>query len=107
VYWLYRRGLVEELAPMARDVGIGEAEGENSRLMASYRLPAASKIRRNTFEISYLEKYARVAAAMGDQYATQHLDVQAEAWYRRALAIDPEAEDVKAALANVANKRSR
>lgn len=106
-YWLYRRGLVEEIAPMARNVGIEESAGENERLMGSYRPPTAAKIRRNTFEISYLEKYAHAAAAMGDQLATQHLDAQAEKWYRRALAIDPDAEDIRAALARVSSKTSR
>lgn len=106
-YWLYRRGLVEEIAPMARDVGIGEAAAENERLMGSYRPPTASRIRRNTFEISYLTKYAHAAAAMGDQHATQHLDAQAEAWYRRALAIDPGADDIQAALARVSSKAPR
>jgi hypothetical protein len=106
-YWVYRRGLVAEIEPMARDIGIGEAERENDRLMGSYRPPNASKIRRNTFEISYLQKYAGAAAAMGDQYASQHLDAPAEAWYRRALAIDPEAADVQAALARVSSKASR
>jgi 4-amino-4-deoxy-L-arabinose transferase-like glycosyltransferase len=106
-HFLYRRGVVEEIEPMARDVSLEEAGRENGRLMGSYRPPDASKIRRETFEISYLEKYARAAAAMGDQYTTQHLDTQAEAWYRRALAIDPEAADVQAALAKVSSKAAR
>jgi hypothetical protein len=105
-YWLYRRGLVEEIEPMARNIGLGEAAQENGRLMGLYHPPSASNIRRNTFEISYLAKYARAAAAMGDQYASQHLDTQAETWYRRALAIDPEAADIEAALSNVSNKGS-
>lgn len=92
---------------MARDIGIDEAARENDRLMGSYHPPKASEIRRNTFEISFLQKYARAAAAMGDQYATQHLDTQAEMWYRRALAIDPESEDVQAALSRLSNKTAR
>ena len=106
-YWLYRRGLVEEIAPMARDVGIEESAGENERLMGTYRPPTAAKIRRNTFEISYLQKYAHAAAAMGNQLATLHLDAQAEAWYRRALAIDPDAEESRAALVKLSNKAGR
>ena len=106
-YWLYRRGLVDEIKPMAKDIDIGEAARENGRLMGLYHPPQASKIRRNTFEISFLAKYAGAAAAMGDQFASKHLDTQAEAWYRRALAIDPEAVDIQAALFKVSNKASR
>jgi hypothetical protein len=106
-HWVYRRGLVSEIEPMARDIDIGEAARENDRLMGMYRPPRASKIRRNTFEISYLTQYVGAATAMGDQFATKSLDAQAESWYKRALAIDPEAADAQAALSRISNKVPR
>ena len=106
-YWMYRRGLVEEIEPMSKDIGLDAATSENDRLLASYRLPDTSRIRRNTFEIAILAKYTRGPAAMGDQFALMHLDRQAETWYRRALAIDPEASDVKDALFKISNKAAR
>jgi hypothetical protein len=41
---------------------------------------------------------------MGDQFALAHLDRQAEQWYARALAIDPDAADVRQALTKVGPK---
>jgi hypothetical protein len=107
VYWLYRRGLVEEIEPMSRDIGLDAAADENNRLLNSYRIPDPAKIRRNTFEIAILAKYVKGPAAMGDQFALAHLDRQAEAWYRRALAIDPDAVDVRRALEKLGVKTSR
>lgn len=98
VYWLYRRGLVEEIEPMSTDIGLDAAAEENDRLLKIYRIPDPSQIRRNTFEIAILSKYVKGPAAMGDQFALAHLDRQTEAWYRRALAIDPDAVDVRRAL---------
>lgn len=100
-YWLYRRGLIEQIEPMAKDIGLEAAARENDRLLRAYRLPNPDAVRRNTFEISILAKYARAPAAMGDQFALAHLDGQARGWYERALAIDPEAADVRDALARL------
>jgi len=97
-YWLYRRGLVEQIEPMSTDVGLDAAAQENERLANLYRLPDPSKIRRKTFEISILAKYARGPVSMAKQFELAHLDRQAEVWYRRALAINPEDADVRQAL---------
>ena len=103
-YWLYRRGLVDEIEPLARDIGLYDAAEENSRLMALYHVPNASRIRRNTFEVSILAKYAGGPTVMGDHFASKHLDTQAADWYRRALAVDPEATYVQGELYKVSNK---
>jgi hypothetical protein len=100
-YWMYRRGLVEQVELMSKDIGLDEAAQENDRLMRSYHLPSPQTVRRNTFEISILDKYARAPASMGAQFALAHLDRQAAAWYERALAIDPNATDVRSALAKL------
>lgn len=106
-HWFYRRGLVEEIEPMSRDIGLDAAVQENDRLLSAYHLPDPTRVRRNTFEISILAKYTRGPAAMGDQFALMHLEPQAEQWYRRALAIDPAAADVQAALFKISNKSTR
>ena len=69
-----------------------------------YHLPNAAKVRKNTFEIGILVKYLRGPAAMGNQFELAHLDQPAEAWYARALAIDPDAADVRQALAKLKAK---
>jgi hypothetical protein len=106
VYWLYRRGLVEEIEPMSTDIGLDAAAEDNDRLLKTYRIPDPSQVRRNTFEIAILAKYVKGPAVMGDQFALAHLDRQAEAWYRRALAIDPDAVDVRRALEKLGGKAS-
>ena len=103
-FWLYRRGLVDEIEPLDRDIGLYEAAAENSRLMALYHVPNALRIRRNTFEVSILTKYAAGPTVMGDHFASKHLDAQAADWYRRALAIDPEETYVQGELYKLSNK---
>jgi hypothetical protein len=89
VYWLYRRGVVEQVEPMSTDVGLNAAAQENERLLRVYRLPDPATVRRNTFEISLLDKYERAPASIGDRFGQARLDRQADVWYRRALEIDP------------------
>ncbi|HSQ31271.1 MAG TPA: DUF2723 domain-containing protein [Gemmatimonadaceae bacterium] len=105
-YWLYRRGVVEDVEPMSKDVGLDAAAHENDRLLRAYHLPNPGAVRRNTFEISYLDKYKRAPASLGDQFTLAHLDRQAEDWYRRALAIDPLDAGVRAKLAKVSARIS-
>jgi hypothetical protein len=107
VYWLYRRGVVEQLEPMSTDVGLDPAAQENERLLHMYRLPDPATVRRNTFEISLLDKYERAPTSIGDQFGLAHLDRQAEVWYRRALEIDPLDADVREKLAKLNTKKSR
>jgi len=103
-YWLYRRGVVEQIEPLSKDIGLEAAAQDNDRLLRTYHLPDPATVRRNTFEIGILAKYVRGPASMGDQFALAHLYDQAEQWYRRALAIDPDAADVRQALAKVRPK---
>lgn len=106
-YWLYRRGVVEQIERMATDIGLDAAAQENDRLLRAYRLPDPATVRRNTFEIAILGYYTRAATAMADQFALAHLDGQAHAWYERALAIDPEAAGVREAIARFGSDHSR
>lgn len=106
-YWLYRRGLVEQIEPLSTDIGLDQASNENERLLGLYRIPDASKVRRNTFEIGILAKYAAAPKFMGSQHATMHLDRQAEAWYRRALRIDPNDAEAREAVEKLTATTSR
>jgi hypothetical protein len=55
-------------------------------------------VKYTTFEPAVLGEYAMVAKHVGDEYATAHRDVDAAAWYRRALSIFPGFTDARAAL---------
>jgi hypothetical protein len=90
--------LVEQIEPMSKDIGLDVAAQENERLANLYRLPDPSKVRRKTFEISILAKYERGPASMAKQFELARLDRQAEVWYRRALAIDPDDVEIRQAL---------
>jgi hypothetical protein len=107
VYWLYRRGVVEQVEPMSTDVGLDAAAEDNERLLHSYRLPDPASVRRSTFEISLLDKYERAPASIGDQFGLAHLDRKAEVWYRRALEIDPTDDNVREKLAKLNTKSAR
>jgi hypothetical protein len=107
VYWLYRRGVVEQAEPMSTDVGLDAAAQDNERLLHTYRLPDPVTVRRNTFEISLLDKYERAPASIGYQFGLAHLDRQAEAWYRRALEINPLDADIRDKLAKLNTTKSR
>jgi hypothetical protein len=104
---LYRRGVVEQVEPMSTDVGLDAAAQDNERLLHAYRLPDPATVRRNTFEISLLDKYERAPASIGDQFGLAHLDRQAEVWYRRALEIDPLDANVREKLAKLNATSSR
>lgn len=107
VYWLHRRGIVEQVEPMSTDIGLDAAAEDNERLLHSYRLPEPATVRRNTFEISLLDKYERAPASIGDQFGLAHLDRQAEVWYRRALEIDPLDDNIREKLAKLNTKAPR
>ena len=100
-HWLYRRGVVEQIEPLSKDIGLEEAAADNDQLLQRYRIPNAATVRRNTFEVAILGRYVQAPTAMGDQFALAHLGKRAEIWYERALAIDPQAEDVRQSLAKV------
>src|SRR6185503_9382890 len=100
-YWFYRRGVVEQVEKLSKDVGLDAAAEDNDRLLQRYRLPNPASVRRNTFEIAILAKYVQGPATMGDQFALAHLGGRAAIWYDRALAIDPEAATVRESLAKV------
>lgn len=106
-FWLFHTGLVEQIEPMTLDIGLAAASDENDRLLRLYRLPDHARIRRNTFEIGILAKYANGPASMGDQFALAHLDRDAANWYRRALAIDPDDDNIQRALAKLSSQTSR
>lgn len=105
-HWLYRRGVVEDIEPMSRDIGLEAATRENDRLLRAYHLPRPGTVRRGTFEISLLDKYERAPASIGDQLSLAHLDTQAADWYRRALQIEPADASVRDKLAKLGARAS-
>ena len=39
-YWYYRRGLVDSIEPMSRDVGLDEMLADTGKLFSRYRPPS-------------------------------------------------------------------
>jgi len=100
-YWFYRRGLVDEIEPMSRDVKLDEMIADNQRLFDRYRLPSPNDIKRSSLEPTILTHYATPAAVAGQQCQQFHYDAQAREWYQRALALDPSLSQVRQWLASL------
>jgi len=100
-YWFYRRGLVDEIEPMSRDVKLDEMIADNQRLFDRYRLPSPNDIKRSSLEPTILTHYATPAAVAGQQCQQFHYEAQAREWYQRALALDPSLSKVREWLASL------
>ena len=84
-HWFFRRGLVRQVEKADTHVYLDEADAENRRLLAAYRIPDHKKVKRWTFEGLILGTYALPAEMMGSQ--CEQLGQRAgalEEWYSRA-----------------------
>lgn len=97
-YWYLRRGLVDEVLPMEKDVEVTELKTELNKAFAQYRIPDAATLRRGTFEEPILRAYTLAAKRAGDAFKDVGLKADARQWYEKGLAIDPEALLLKEAL---------
>jgi hypothetical protein len=102
-YWLYRKGLVMQIEPIARDVGLTAMATDNERLLASYRPPSIGTIKAKSFERGIVSEYATPAYRVGQEYERAKRYAEARRWYQRALSIDPELTAAKEALATLPN----
>ena len=100
-HWFFRRGLVRQVEKADTHVYLDEADAENRRLLAAYRIPDHKKVKRWTFEGLILGTYALPAEMMGSQCEQLGQRAGALEWYRRALAIDPQSELASRALARL------
>jgi hypothetical protein len=100
-YWFYRRGLVDSVEPMSKDVKLDEMIAENERLFSRYRLPSPQGIRAHSLEPTILSHYATPAVAVGQQAQQFGYNQQARTWYGRALALDPSLSQVRDLLARL------
>jgi 4-amino-4-deoxy-L-arabinose transferase-like glycosyltransferase len=100
-FWFYQHGLVSMVEPMEKDVKLSEMASDNERLLNSYRVPSPSLIDRKNFERSILIRYASPALRVGQEYEKGHRYNEARIWFERALAIDPELQQAKEALARI------
>ena len=101
-YWFYQRGLVSQVEPGRHTVSLEGMVAENERLLHLYRVPNAAAIKRQSGEVTILATYARAVSQVGDQCALRYRHAEAAAWYRRALAIDPDLPEARAGLAKLA-----
>jgi hypothetical protein len=88
-YWFYRRGLVDELEPMTRDVKLDELISENESLLRHYRVPAPGSIKAQSLEPTVLTHYATPMFTVAQQCRQLNYLAQAKSWYERTLAVDP------------------
>jgi hypothetical protein len=97
-YWFYRRGLVNQVEPISRDVKLDEMIAENQRLFDMYRLPSPEGIKLNSLERIVLTHYMTPALVVAQQCEELHYYREARTWYERALTFDTSQSQVRAAL---------
>jgi len=100
-YWFRRRGLVDVMEPMSKDVNIDELIADTENLFRRYHPPPPQAIKMKSLEPSILSHYATPAYVVAQQCERVHYYAQARDWYRRALALDPSLSDVRESLARL------
>ena len=87
--------------PKWKRLTIDQFAAENERWLARYRPPSARSVRTDSFENDILTLYAWPAFQVGYQYERVGSRVQAQQWYEKALAIHPQLEQARRALAGL------
>ena len=100
-YWLYRRGLVSDVEPAGRQLKMDQMVADNELLLSRYRVPSPREIKPHSLEPTILDHYATPAAYVGLYFQQFGYNRQAAEWYRRALALDPSAFQVREWLAKL------
>jgi hypothetical protein len=100
-YWFHRRGLVDVIEPISKDVTLNEMIAETETLFSLYHPPSPRAIKWKSLEPTILSHYATPAVVVAQQCRQLHNDSQARIWYERALALDPTLSDVRDALAEL------
>jgi hypothetical protein len=100
-YYAYQHGLLNIIESKSKRFTIQEMVDDNEQLSKRYCPPAPQAIRSETFEHDILDVYAWPALRFGGEYERVGAKVEARAWYKRALAIDPDLSLAREGLARV------
>ena len=100
-YWFYRRGLVADVEPVSRGVGLDEMVATTESLFGRYRVPSSRDIKWHSMEMTIPAHYATPEVWVGREFQQFGFNQQAAEWYRRALALDPSLSGVRAMLAQL------
>jgi dolichyl-phosphate-mannose-protein mannosyltransferase len=103
-YGYIAAGLVNRIEPVTQQFDLGQVVAENERLLAQYHPPDPRVIRARSFEGTILTSYAAPAEWLGEQYENAGRPSLAQAWYQRALKIDPTYRLARGGLSRVASK---
>ena len=94
------RGLLSEFRPNDQAVDAAQIASSNTAIMATYRVPTVGEVHR-AWDRVILGDYASPPYNVARIYDAQKLYPQARDWYGRALAIDPDFIEARAALAKL------
>jgi len=100
-YWFYRRGLIEAVEPMSKDVRLDEMIADNEQLFSRYRPPFPADIKSHSLEQSILTHYATPAFVVAQQCEQLAYYSQARTWYERTLTLDPSVSQARDALSRL------
>lgn len=100
-YAFVRRGLLLDIRPKSAPVDLDAVASLNDQELRSYRIPRAEAVAGRNWDRVTLADYAFVAYDVAQAYEARGVAAQARVWYTRALAIDPDLSEAKAALARL------
>ena len=100
-YAFVRRGLLLDIRPKSAPVDLDAVASLNDQQLRSYRIPRPDAVAGRNWDRVTLADYAFVAYDVAQAYEARGAAAQARVWYTRALAIDPDLSEAKAALARL------
>ncbi|MEP6686149.1 MAG: DUF2723 domain-containing protein [Verrucomicrobiota bacterium] len=100
-YRPYQHGLITLITPRSETITVEEMVRDNEKLLSSYKLPVPGDIKSKSLEPEILYLYALPAFRIGGNYEKAGMKIDARAWYRRALSLNPESQEIRQALARV------
>ena len=97
----YQQGLLFLIMPRSHEIPLDRLLAENEKLLDRCHPPAPGTVRANTFEADILSIYAYPAFNIGGICERAGLSTEARAWYKRALAVNPQFSKAREALARL------
>ncbi|HST31771.1 MAG TPA: hypothetical protein VLK27_13125, partial [Chthoniobacterales bacterium] len=100
-YWPCQQGLLTVIMPKSRDRDLQTVLSENEQLLSRCHPPAPGTARMNTFEADIISLYEFPFLRLGDLCQRAGWKDQAQTWYERGLAINPQFSQAREALARL------
>jgi hypothetical protein len=91
-YYFAIQGLASQIIPQAQSLDLAKFASQNEALLASYHVPRASTIKRDSFESFILDTYANIPATLGSNFSARNSIGLAIKYFEQAHRMDPRNE---------------